>query len=73
MVSYYATTQSPIHTIYDRKNNVVVPIHKTITKHAVSVSDSDDEIQQQPLAQRGKTKYECLKLVELRKLCKERD
>ena len=39
-----------------------------------SVCDSDDGIQQQPPPKRRKTKYEGLKLkvVELKKLCKER-
>ena len=68
----YTTTQSP-NTIYDRKKNVVVSIHETdTTKHTVSACDSDDEIQQPPPKQ-FKTKYEGLKVVELKKLCKERD
>ena len=36
-----------------------------------SVRDSDDEIQQPP-PKRRKTKYEDLKVVELKRLCKER-
>ena len=46
--------KSNFHTIYDIKKNVSVSIHKTMPKHAVSVCDSDDEIQQQHPPKRGR-------------------
>ena len=36
-----------------------------------NLCDSDDEIQQQPPPKRRKTKYKGLKVVDLKKLCKE--